>query len=122
MLERKPPLTQEALADRGGFTPPDADGWLKGMIPYARTLNKICLSLGIRRDLLLYGEGDKSLPKNIRVQEMPTGYSRRDKITFIEENAPEFLPMVAAFLESVQKQLGGERDGKRAKRRRRSSR
>jgi transcriptional regulator with XRE-family HTH domain len=123
MRERKPPLTQEALADRVGVTASAVGGWLHGTIPYARTLNKICLALGVRRDWLLYGEGEKYLPKGFRVaEEFPSGYSRRDKITFIEEQAPELLPLVDAFLESVGKQLASSRDGKPARKSRRSSR
>jgi transcriptional regulator with XRE-family HTH domain len=124
MLERNPPLTQDALADRVGVTGSAVNGWLHGTIPYPRTLNKICLSLGIRRDWLLHGDGEKNLAKldETKLQEMPPSYSRRDKITFIEEQAPELLPLVDAFLESVHKQLGAGHAGKRSRRTRQSSR
>jgi transcriptional regulator with XRE-family HTH domain len=123
LRDRKPHLTQEALADRVGVTPSAVGGWLRGTIPYARTLNKLCLVLGVRRDWLLHGEGEKYLPEGFRVaEEMPTGYSRREKITFIEEQAPELLPLVDAFLDSVQKKLAAAPGGKRAKKTRRSSR
>ena len=121
MLERKPPLTQDALAERVGVTGSAVNGWLHGTIPYPKTLNKICLALGIRRDWLLYGEGEKDLPK-FTSQEMPPTYSRREKITFIEEQAPELLPLVDAFLESVHKQLGAAHAGKRSRKTSRASR
>lgn len=105
MNERNPPLTQDALAERVGVTGAAVSGWLKGTIPYPKTLNKICLALGVRRDWLLHGEGKKELPK-FSAEEMPPTYSRREKITFIEEQAPELLPLVDAFLESVRSQLG----------------
>lgn len=106
MNERDPPLTQESLAERVGVSQQAVGGWLRGSIPYPSTLNKICLTLGVRRDWLLYGEGEKALPKML-MQELPKEYSRREKITFIEEQAPELLPLVDAFLDSMHKQLGG---------------
>lgn len=121
MNERKPPLTQEAVAERVGVTTSAVSGWLKGAIPYPKTLNKICLSLGVRRDWLLYGEGVKELPK-VGAEEMPPGYSRREKITFIEEQAPEMLPLVDAFLDSVQKQLASGNASTPQKKTRQSSR
>ena len=111
----------QALAERVDVTPSAVAGWLQGTIPYPRTLNKICLALGVRRDWLLYGEGEKHLGKLSVVEEMPSTYSRREKITFIEEQAPELLPLVDAFLDSVQKQLPVARDGKRSRKTRRSS-
>lgn len=119
--ERRPPMTQEALAERVGVTPSAVTGWLHGSIPYPSTLNKLCLALGVRRDWLLYGEGKKELPK-IAIEEMPVTYSRREKITFIEEQAPELLPLVDAFLDSVQKQLGAGSASKPKRRTRESSR
>jgi len=121
MLERKPPLTQQALADRVGVTQRAVTGWLQGVIPYPKTLNRICLTLGIRRDWLLYGEGDKHLPK-FATEELPPTYNRREKITFIEEQAPELLPLVDAFLESMHKQLAAGRGGKRSRKTSRASR
>lgn len=120
MLERRPPLTQEALADRVGVTQRAVAGWLQGTIPYPKTLNRICFELGVRRDWLLYGEGEKELPK-IRTAEMPHAYSRREKITWIEESAPELLPLVDAFFQNLEKQLGVARDGTRSRKIRRSS-
>lgn len=120
MAEKKPPLTQQALAERVDASQRAVAGWLQGVMPHAKTLNKICFALGVRRDWLLYGEGEKYLGK-IRLEEMPPGYNRREKITFIEEQAPELLPLVDAFLDSVQKQLG-ERAGTRARKSRRASR
>lgn len=121
MLGRNPPLTHQALADRVGVTPSAVGGWLQGTIPYPKTLNRLCLALGIRRDWLLSGEGEKEIPKTL-LQEMPPTYSRREKVTLIEEKAPELLPLLDAFLESMQKQLGAERDGKPSRKTRRSSR
>lgn len=123
MLERKPPLTQDALGERVGVTGSAVNGWLHGAIPYPRTLNKVCLTLGVRRDWLLYGEGEKYLPKvaSVNLKEMPPSYTVREKITFIEEQAPELLPLVDAFLESVHKQLAVGRDGKRARKTNRAS-
>ena len=120
MLERKPPMTQQMLAERVGVTQSAVAGWMQGTIPYARTLNQICLALSVRRDWLLHGQGDKKLPK-FRAEEMPTGYNRREKITYIEEQMPELLPLVDAFLDSVKKQLGVGLDGKPSRNTRRSS-
>jgi transcriptional regulator with XRE-family HTH domain len=122
MNERNPPLTQEALAERIGVTHQAVGRWLKGAIPYPSTLNKICLALGVRRDWLLYGEGKKELPDIGSIQELPRDYSRREKITFIEEQAPELLPLVDSFLESVRRQIGDERASKPKRRTRESSR
>ena len=122
MLEHKPPLLARDLADRVGVTPGAVSGWLRGTIPYPRTLNKICLVLGVRRDWLLHGEGEKHLPALRNAEEMPPTYNRREKITFIEEQAPELLPLVDAFLDSVHKQLGAAPAKKPAKRTRESSR
>jgi transcriptional regulator with XRE-family HTH domain len=123
MLDYRPPLTQDALAERVGVTQAAVGGWLHGAIPYPSTLNRICLTLGVRRDWLLYGEGEKYLPKNLNiVREMPPTYSRREKITFIEEQAPELLPLVDAFLDSVRKKLGAGHTSKPSKKTRRSSR
>ena len=121
MNERDPPLTQEALAERVGVSQQAVGGWLRGSVPYPSTLNKLCLSLGVRRDWLLYGEGKKHLPKML-IEELPREYSRREKITFIEEQAPELLPLVDAFLDSMQKQLGAAPANKPTKRTRESSR
>jgi transcriptional regulator with XRE-family HTH domain len=122
MLEKKPAMTQEVLADRVEVTAAAVSGWLHGAIPYPKTLNRICLALGVRRDWLLYGEGDKYLPALPVIQEMPATYSRREKITFIEDHAPELLPLVDAFLDSVNKQLGAGRASKPSRKTRRSSR
>jgi transcriptional regulator with XRE-family HTH domain len=105
MTERDPPLTQQALADRVGVSQAAVTGWLHGTIPYPRTLNELCLTLGVRRDWLLRGKGEKYLPAGL-VAEMPPTYSRREKISVIEEQAPELLPLVDAFLDSMQKQIG----------------
>jgi transcriptional regulator with XRE-family HTH domain len=122
MLEKSPPLTQEMFADRVGVTPSAVTGWLRGAIPYPKTLNRICLSLGVRRDWLLHGKGEKYLGQLPTVQEMPPTYSRREKITFIEDHAPELLPLVDAFLDSVHKQLGAEPASKLKRKTHRSSR
>jgi transcriptional regulator with XRE-family HTH domain len=121
MQEQRPPLTLSALADRVGVTPGAVNGWLNGTIPYPRTLNRICLALGVRRDWLLYGDGKKQLPAEAlaRIQEMPATYGRHEKLRFIEENRPEILPMVDAFLESAQKQTaseGGDKPGEKSDR------
>jgi transcriptional regulator with XRE-family HTH domain len=122
MNERRPPMTQYGLAQLVEVTPPAVSGWLKeGTIPYPSTVNRLCLALGVRRDWLLYGEGDKYLGKIPTIEEMPASYSRREKITFIEDHAPELLPLVDDFLESVRKQLAAERAGKRRRKTRRSS-
>lgn len=120
MEERDPPLTQQALADRVGVSQAAVGGWLRGTIPYPRTLNEVCLTLGVRRDWLLRGKGEKYLPKGL-VSEMPPTYSLREKIIYIEEQAPELLPMVDAFLDSLRKQLG-DASGKPSKKARGASR
>lgn len=114
MTERRPALTQAALAERVGVTQTAVATWLHGSRkPYEKHVQKICLTLGIRRDWLLYGEGEKYLRAGV-VQEtpMPTGYSRREKIRYIEDHAPELLPLVDEFLGSVQRQLGGSDTGR----------
>lgn len=124
MLERKPPLTQQGLAERVGVTTSAVTGWLHGTIPYPKTLNRICLTLGVRRDWLMYGEGEKYLPAITmdRIEEMPATYTAREKITFIEEKSPELMPLVHSFLDSVRKLLVDERADKPEQRTGQSSR
>jgi len=119
MEEHRPPITQHALAAMVGVTQPAVAGWLEGAIPYARTVNKICSVLGVRRDWLLYGEGKKYLPKAPRAQplrEDAPEYNVREKITLIEEQKPELIPLIDAFLDTLQKQpLPGAIRGKPAR-------
>jgi transcriptional regulator with XRE-family HTH domain len=123
MAEHRPPLTQQAVAERVGVRQGSVWNWLTGAVPHPSTLNKLCLTLGVRRDWLLYGEGEKYLPDlaKLIVQEMPPTYSRREKITFIEENMPELLPLVDAFLDSMRKQLDDEGASKPKRKVRQSS-
>jgi DNA-binding Xre family transcriptional regulator len=63
MLERRPPLTQKALAERVGVTRAAVSRWLRqNRFPYPRNLNKICAVLGVHRQWLETGEGEKWLP------------------------------------------------------------
>jgi transcriptional regulator with XRE-family HTH domain len=64
MLERRPPLTQKALAERVGVTRAAVSRWLRqDRFPYPRHLNKICAVLGVHRQWLETGEGEKWLPR-----------------------------------------------------------
>jgi transcriptional regulator with XRE-family HTH domain len=64
MLERRPPLTQKALAERVGVTRAAVSRWLRqDRFPYPRHLNKICAVLGVHRQWLETGEGEKLLPR-----------------------------------------------------------
>jgi len=117
-------ISQHAFADLVGVTQPAVAGWRSGAIPYARTVNRICAMCGVRRAWLLYGEGEKEAPRAAkgRASEEPAEYNRREKITFIEEQAPELLPLVDAFLDSVQRQHGAGLASKPQKKTREASR
>lgn len=124
MEEARPPITQHGLAKLVGVTQPAVRGWLEGTIPYPRTLNRLCVAIGVHRDWLLYGEGDKYFSKEVRARlaEMPQEYNLQEKITWIEERGtPRQIAMVDSFLESVRELLGGESRRKPEKRTRRSS-
>jgi transcriptional regulator with XRE-family HTH domain len=127
MHERRPPLTQHALAERVGVTQSAVSDWLRrSRIPHDEHLNKICAALGVRREWLLTGDGDKDLPNIYIVQEIPTGYTRREKLAFIEENFPEALPMLDSFLVGLCREVapaadrhgshGGSSPGKKVRR------
>lgn len=123
MAEQDPPLTADELARQAGVTGPAVLGWLKGIMPYPRTLNTLCAIFGVRRRWLLEGEGAKFLPKGKEgiAAEGPAEYSRREKITFIEEQRPELLPLLDAFLDTARKQLRAAPPRERARKARRSS-
>ena len=62
MLERRPPLTQTALAETVGVTRAAVSRWLRqNRFPYPRHLNKICAVLGVHRQWLKTGKGEKRL-------------------------------------------------------------
>jgi transcriptional regulator with XRE-family HTH domain len=64
MLEMRPPLTQKTLAERVGVTRAAVSRWLRqDRFPYPRHLNKICAVLGVHRQWLETGEGEKWLPR-----------------------------------------------------------
>ena len=123
MSEQEPPLTADEFGRQVGVTGPAVTGWMKGAMPYPRTLNRICALFGVRRQWILTGEGEKYLPKGKEgvVNDGPAEYSRREKITFIEEQRPELLPLLDAFLDTAHKQLGAAPPRKRARKARRSS-
>jgi transcriptional regulator with XRE-family HTH domain len=109
MLERRPPLTRKALAKRVGVTQSAVCRWVRqNRFPYPRHLNKICAILGVCRQWLETGEGEKWLPKPNMSEEIRTGYTRREKLALIEDRFPEALPMLDVFLDSVVK--GGARE------------
>ena len=65
MLER-PQLTQKALAERVGVTKGAVSRWLRhNRFPYSRHLIKLCCVLGVHRQWLETGDGEKWLPEVI---------------------------------------------------------
>lgn len=64
MLERWPTLTQKALAETADVTPGAVSRWLRqSRHPYQRHVHKICAVLGVQRQWLETGDGEKWLPK-----------------------------------------------------------
>jgi transcriptional regulator with XRE-family HTH domain len=77
MLERRPPLTQKALAERVGVTQAAVSRWLRqDRLPYQRHLHRISGILGVHCQWLETGKGEKWLHTH---EEVPTSYQRGPK-------------------------------------------
>jgi hypothetical protein len=101
-------------------TQPTVGNWLNGTKPYPSHVNRLCAIFGVRRDWLLYGEGEKFLPKSALRAVMREGDSEYgallQKVTFIEQSGnPALIAQVDAFLDLACQQLGVPRDKKRRK-------
>jgi transcriptional regulator with XRE-family HTH domain len=117
MAERRPPMTQEFLAQLADVTQPTVGNWLSGTKPYPSHVNRLCAIFGVRRDWLLYGEGEKSLPKAALRSVMREGDSEYgallQKVSHIEQSGNlDLIAQVDAFLDLACKQLGVRRDKK----------
>ena len=107
MHDRRPPLTQQAIAERVGVSQTAVSDWLnKGRMPRADALNTLSAELGVHKQWLLTGEGDKELPAIYITHELPTGRTRRQKVAFIEDKFPEALPTLDSLLDTLCKEIG----------------
>jgi transcriptional regulator with XRE-family HTH domain len=79
MLQRRPPLTPKALAERVGVTPAAVSRWLRqNRFPYRRNLNRISAILGVHCQWL-ETDGKKWLPRVHIHEEIRTSYQRERK-------------------------------------------
>jgi transcriptional regulator with XRE-family HTH domain len=104
-------ISQKKLSDRIFISPSTVTRWFTGdSSPQPRTIEAIANAIGVRKEWLLTGEGERDAPDagpgTASVRESAAGYETVKHVIFIEETGtPEQIALVKAFLKSVRDQI-----------------
>jgi transcriptional regulator with XRE-family HTH domain len=106
-------VSQKELSRRIFIDPSTVNRWFTGgSVPQPRTVEAIANALGVRKEWLLTGKGERAAPpgeraRSVVVEETSPNYDMVKKVIFIHETGtPEQLALLSSFLDTVCEKLG----------------
>jgi transcriptional regulator with XRE-family HTH domain len=110
-------LTQKELSERIFINPSTVTRWITGgSTPQPRTVEAIANAIGVRKEWLLTGDGERDAPggssrSSMVVKEDGVDYETVKHVIFIEEaGTPEQIAAARAFLKTLRDQIAHTAD------------
>lgn len=113
-------LSQGAIATKLGVTQQAVGHWAKGITkPTELNIGRICREFGLRRDWLLYGEGDRELG-SYRVKE-EADYGRKQRVqrtveVVLENSSADQLQLFEGIVKTFGRHVSDQKEIKRFER------